>query len=395
MKSRQPSRRRFGMIRKLPSGRLQASFTDPNGVRRNAPDTYATRPEANDWLTVQESLLVRGEWTDPDRGKIRFDSYATRWIDERAGLRPRTLELYRWLLGRHLEPSFGKVYLSAIDPAMVRTWRSRLLDSGVSQSMVAKSYRLLRAILMTAVDHDELIRRNPCRIVGAGTESPGERPVLTLEQVNALTALMPPRQRMMVVVATFASLRFGEVTALRRMDIDMVRGAVVVRQAFTELRGQGLVVGPPKSRAGLRTVSLPNGVFVELRDHLAEFVSDEPTALVFTGSKGAPIRRSNFNPLVGWMKAVAAVGAPGLHFHDLRHTGNTLAAATGVSTRDLMARMGHDSMNAAIIYQHATREADRAIADGLDARMQAARKAAAETARDAEVRESETETGSG
>lgn len=172
------------MIRKLPSGRLQASFTDPNGVRRNAPDTYATRPEANDWLTVQESLLVRGEWTDPDRGKIRFDSYATRWIDERAGLRPRTLELYRWLLGRHLEPSFGKVYLSAIDPAMVRTWRSRLLDSGVSQSMVAKSYRLLRAILMTAVDHDELIRRNPCRIVGAGTESPVERPVLTLEQVN-------------------------------------------------------------------------------------------------------------------------------------------------------------------------------------------------------------------
>jgi hypothetical protein len=77
----------------------------------------------------------------------------------------------------------------------------------------------------------------------------------------------------------------------------------------------------------------------------------------------------NFNPLVGWLEAVEAIGEPGLHFHDLRHTGNTLAAATGVSTRDLMARMGHDSMNAAIIYQHATREADRVIADGLDARL--------------------------
>src|SRR5664279_2659665 len=146
-------------------------------------------------------------------------------------------------------------------------------------------------------------------------------------------------------------------------------GAVSVRQAFTEVRGQGMMLGPPKSRAGLRTVGLPNGILTELRDHLAQFVSPEPTALVFTGPKGAPIRRSNFNPLVGWLEAVEAIGELGLHFHDLRHTGNTLAAATGVSTRDLMARMGHDSMNAAIIYQHATREADHVIADGLDARL--------------------------
>jgi integrase len=338
-------------------------------VRRNASDTFTTRAEANDWLIVQKSLLVRGEWTDPDRGKVPFAAYAGRWIDERAGLRPRTRELYRWLLSRYLEPSFGRVHLAVIDPPMVRTWRARLLESGVSQSMVAKAYRLLRGILMTAVEQDELIRRNPCRIVGAGTESPDERPVLSIEQVCVLADLMPARQRMLIMVATFASLRYGEVTALRRMDIDLARGAVSVRQAFTEVRGQGMMLGPPKSRAGLRTVGLPNGILTELRDHLAQFVSPEPTALVFTGPKGAPIRRSNFNPLVGWLEAVEAIGEPGLHFHDLRHTGNTLAAATGVSTRDLMARMGHDSMNAAIIYQHATREADRVIADGLDARL--------------------------
>ena len=80
--------------------------------------------------------------------------------------------------------------------------------------------------------------------------------------------------------------------------------------------------------------------------------------------------------MVGWAEAVEAIGAPGLHFHDLRHTGNTFAAATGVSTRDLMARMGHDSINAAIIYQHATRQADRVIADALDTQMRALRKGA-------------------
>jgi hypothetical protein len=102
-----------------------------------------------------------------------------------------------------------------------------------------------------------------------------------------------------------------------------------------------------------------------------------------------PIRRSSFNPRVGWMKAVEAIGAPGLHFHDLRHTGNTLAAATGVSTRDLMARMGHDSMNAAIIYQHATREADRVIADALDVRVQAIRQAMNRGVSDADEGEDE------
>jgi integrase len=99
-----------------------------------------------------------------------------------------------------------------------------------------------------------------------------------------------------MAVATFASLRFGEVTALRRMDVDLVRGSVTVRQAFTELPGQGLVGGPPKSRAGLRTVSLPGGVVAELRDYMDKFVSPEPTALVFIGAKGVAMRRSSFNP---------------------------------------------------------------------------------------------------
>lgn len=76
--------------------------------------------------------------------------------------------------------------------------------------------------------------------------------------------------------------------------------------------------------------------------------------LIFTGDKGGALQRSNFNPRVKWAENVEAIGAEGLHFHDLRHTGNTLAAMTGASLRDLMTRMGHDSMRAALIYQHNT-----------------------------------------
>ena len=61
------------------------------------------------------------------------------------------------------------------------------------------------------------------------------------------------------------------------------------------------------------------------------------------------------------------IGVPNLHLHDLRHTGNTLAAQSGASLRDLMTRMGHDSPAAALIYQHSSRVADEAIAAALDA----------------------------
>ncbi len=92
--------------------------------------------------------------------------------------------------------------------------------------------------------------------------------------------------------------------------------------------------------------------------------SDE--AFVFTTDRGKTIWRGNFNKLVEWRKSVAAIGVEGLHFHDLRHTGNTLASETGVSLRNLMARMGHDSPRAALIYQHASASADLATAKALN-----------------------------
>jgi integrase len=73
--------------------------------------------------------------------------------------------------------------------------------------------------------------------------------------------------------------------------------------------------------------------------------------------------RSNFRPI--WNAACEQAGIPGLHFHDLRHVGGTLAAATGASLKELMARLGHSSTRAALIYQHATRDRDKAIATAL------------------------------
>jgi integrase len=133
------------------------------------------------------------------------------------------------------------------------------------------------------------------------------------------------------------------------------------------------VLGPPKSKAARRIVGIPTSIIPAVGEHLSRFVGPEADALVFPGAKGGPLRRSNFNKMSAWPHAVRAIGAAGLHFHDLRHTGNHFAAASGASLRDLMVRMGHDSERAAIIYQHEAQGADQAITSAIDAHIETAK----------------------
>jgi len=120
-------------------------------------------------------------------------------------------------------------------------------------------------------------------------------------------------------------------------------------------------------------VTIPAAILPDVAAPLAEHTQPGPDALVFTGVKGGPLRRSGSNRLSGWPHVVTGMGLPGLHFHDLRHTGNALAADMGVSLRQLMARMGHDNERAALIYQHKSSTADRQIAGSLDALLRASR----------------------
>ena len=249
-------RRRFGSIRRLPSGRYQARYPGPDGVMRPADDTFATKAEAEDWLTLKEAEILEDDWIDPDAGEILLSDYGATWIDERPGLRPKTVTLYSYLLRSHIAPYFPAMTVARLNLATVRRWHKKLLDNGVSPVTAAKAYRLLRAILNTAVD-DGLIRRNPCRIKGAGNENSPERPVLTVPQVYALADAIAPRYRALILLATFASLRWAELAALTPQDIDLDACTVRVTRQINYQRGGGHSFGPPKSRAGRRVVRSP------------------------------------------------------------------------------------------------------------------------------------------
>jgi integrase len=355
-------KRRFGRVRELPSGRWQARYKGPDGIDRPAPHTFVSKSAAERWLTLTEAEIIKSDWIDPDAGRVTFGEYAATWIEERPALRPKTIELYRYLLRRHLLHAFGCSLVSNIREPQVRRWRKERLDAGVSAVTVAKAYRLLKAIMTTAAD-DGLIRRNPCRIKGASVEKSPERPVLSIRQVSDLAEAIDPRYQALVLLAVFGSMRWGELTALRRHDIDLEEGTVRVVRQVTELSGGQLVPGPPKSEAGKRLIVLPATVMPVVRQHMAWLVKPDDDALVFTSPEGAPLRR-NFRQRV-WLPALRAAGLPDIHFHDLRHTGNTLAASTGAGLRELMDRMGHSTARAAMVYLHATDERQRAIADAL------------------------------
>ncbi|HUC23931.1 MAG TPA: tyrosine-type recombinase/integrase [Streptosporangiaceae bacterium] len=352
-------RRRFGSIRKLPSGRYQARYPGPDGVMRPADDTFATKTEADNWLTTKEAEIIEGDWIDPDASDILIPDYAATWIKERPGLRPKTIGNYRSALRRNIAPHLATVTVGELTLAGVRRWRTNLLESGTGPVAVAKAYRFLRAVMNTAVD-DGLIKRNPCRIKGAGSENSPERPILSVAQVYALADAVGLRNRALILLAAFTSLRWSELAALRPEDIDLDACTVRVTRQLNK-GGVKPVFGPLKSRAGRRVVDFADLIVPDLREHLR---SVPPGALVFTSPEGFALSNSNFRRRV-WAPALAAVGLEGVHIHDLRHTGNQFTADAGANTRELMARMGHDSDRAALIYMHSTDQRQRALADAV------------------------------
>jgi integrase len=353
-------RRRFGRVRKLPSGRWQARYTTPDGCDHPAPGTFATKTAADRWLAAVETDMARGQWVDPRSRQLVLSAYAASWLPARADLKIRTRELYRWLLNKYVLPQLGHLTLDEVTPTVVRAWHATLSRDG-SPTPTRQAYALLRAMLNTAVA-DELLIRNPCTVRGAGVARSSERSVATLAQVQALADAVPPRYRMFILLAAWSGARWGELVALSHDRLDLDRGTMTIDRQYVELEDNSLVLDTPKSAAGVRTVHIPPHLLDDLRDHIAAY-PDHATSLVFTNGLGRVLTRGGFRTT--WVKARERAGLPDFRFHDLRHTGNTLAAATGASTKELMARMGHASMRAALIYQHATVDRDKAIAAAL------------------------------
>ncbi len=358
------TKRGFGQITRLPSRRYRARYTGPDGTRHNAPTTFEAREDAETWLSGERRKISRGEWAPPrkprDQPKAQtFRQYADRWMTHR-DLKPRTRAHYASLLERHILPTFEDVALKAITSEDVRDWYSELDRAKPTQR--AHAYALLRTILGTAVD-DEKIPANPCHIRGAGSSKSVVRiRPATLEQLAALVAAMPQRYKAMTLLSAWCGLRFGETTELRRKDVDLTNGVIHVRRGVVRAARE-TIVGTPKSAAGVRDVAIPPHLVPSLREHVNTCVRGRD-GLLFPAADGVSHLAPSSLYRV-FRKAREAAGRPDLRWHDLRHTGAVLAAATGATLAELMGRLGHSTPTAALRYQHVAGGRDAQIAVAL------------------------------
>jgi integrase len=178
-----------------------------------------------------------------------------------------TKQGYLGLLRRNIEETIGQYELARITPSVVRDWYAKV-TAAAGRDQAAKRFRLVRAILDTAVE-DELIVRNPCRIRVGGSESADERLMIDAELIFKLADAISARLHALVILAGFVGLRTGELLGRRRCDVDIEDAQLTVLVQAQQVVGQGRIVTEPKSEAGQRTISLPKIVVEGLEKHLA------------------------------------------------------------------------------------------------------------------------------
>ncbi|WP_344099935.1 tyrosine-type recombinase/integrase [Myceligenerans crystallogenes] len=244
-------------------------------------------------------------------------------------------------------------------------------DAVTGRTQAARAYSLLRTICNDAV-RDRHIDANPCTIRGAAQTRPAERVIPAGSVVDNIAAACTggsERYRAAVVVAAWSALRAGELFALRRQDVERTASGGVrlrVRRAMVDEPGKPVSYGPPKSEAGKRPVHLPPPAARALLTHLEKFTGPGPQALVFTTSTGRPVRGGQRSQMFRRAKARAGM-PPEIRWHDLRHLAATRAAEAGATLAELKQRLGHSTVAAAMIYQHATNEGDARLAERMAA----------------------------
>lgn len=347
-------------IHKRPDGSFQVRYRDPAG--RNRAATFARHRDARAFRDEVEVDKSTGRWVDPTHGRRPLVEWVNDWWASTAALRPSSRARDESYLRTHVIPRFGDVPLAAISQLDVKAWVADLTASGLAPATVVKGYQTLAKIMDAAVEGG-LLAGSPCRRVPLPRVEREEMRFCTPAEVARLADVMHERYRALVIVGAYAGLRVSELAGLRRRHVDLLRGKVLVREQAVEVRGY-LHVGPPKTRASIRTVPMPRPAVDVVAAHLATHDGD----LVFPGRDGGVMRVNAWRRRF-WYPACARAGLgvldrfdergklipagektraarthyEGLRPHDLRHTYAALLIATGASPLEVTRRMGHTS----------------------------------------------------
>ncbi|WP_235892866.1 tyrosine-type recombinase/integrase [Mycolicibacterium hodleri] len=285
-------------------------------------------------------------------------------IGER-NLKARTRIGYEASLANYIEPKLGKYAVRDLSPALVRSWFSGLGSAHPVRN--AHAYGLLNMICNTAV-RDGLVERNPCMIERASNPKTKRQAVVpTIPELEAIADALGSetknaRFRALVLISAWCGLRYGEVSELRRKDLDVECTVVTVARGVTHRSGKCMIDMPKDGKPA--KVVIPPHIREDIKAHLAEHVAKPADSMLFTPARGGCHVNDRVFAKDVFKPALASIGREDMRVHDLRHFAGTMTARVG-NLPETMARLRHSTMKASVIYQSQVSGRDIAVADAL------------------------------
>jgi integrase len=342
-------------------GRYRARWREyPGGPQKTRQ--FARKGDAERFLDAVRGDLAHGTYVDPAGGRMLFRDYAEQWRSIQVHRSTTTAQVETYLR-RHAYPHLGSRQLGAIRRSDVQAWVKELTRV-LAPGSVELVYRWVSTIFKAAVG-DRLIAASPCIGITLPKRNDAEVVPLNVSEVEALVAAVPDRYRALIVFAAGMGLRQGECFGLTVDRVDFLRRRVRVDRQLLSAVGGVPEFGPPKSKAGFRTVPMPDVVSSALAAHLARYRPGQ-YGLVFTSRTGNPLRRNTAGDM--WHRARELAGLPAwATFHDLRHFYASLLIDRGCSVKAVQRRLGHQSaMETLDTYGHLWPDSDDETRNAVD-----------------------------
>ncbi len=324
-------------IEKRPDGRYRARWREyPNGPQKTRQ--FARKKDADLFLDGLRGDLAHGLYVDPAGGRTLFRDYAEQWRAVQVH-RPSTATQVEIYLRLHAYPRIGNRPIGSVRRSEIQALVKNRTGE-LAPGSVELLYRWVSTIFKAAVT-DRLIASSPCVRIALPKGTSEEVVPLGIDKVEALADAVPERYRALIILGAGMGMRQGECFGLTVDRVDFLRRQVTVDRQLSAVRSGVPEFGPPKSKAGFRTIPMPETVSAALAAHLAGHARG-PEGLIFTNALGAPLRRSAVGTM--WHRAATKAELPrGATFHDLRHFYASLLIAAGCSVKVVQRRLGHQS----------------------------------------------------
>lgn len=362
--------------------RYRARYIGPDGTEKSQSFPDKQKRKAETWLANIEADMSRGDYIDPDSGKVTFEQYATKWMTTQV-TDPATRESVEMRLRLHAIPHLGTRPMGSFNPTHLRLWMRALEDAGLSPAYRRGIFAHVSTVFTAAVE-DRIIRANPCsaRSVKAPRLDPRKVKPWPADRVMAVRSALPDRYQALVEPAAGCGMRQGEIFGLAVEDVDFLGGLVHVVRQVKLLRNRP-VFAPPKGGKE-RQVPLPETVGFALAGHLTRYLAKEialpwktldgppvTASLIFYSPEGLSLNRNRFNHRE-WRPALRAAGvASGREngMHALRHFYASVLLDAGESIKALSEYLGHHDPGFTLrTYTHlmpASETRTRAAVDGV------------------------------